>query len=70
MKMRKGIVGATVGALSLAGAAPVHASATDADACRIMGPYYVEGAVSCACIVVATIGQTVLPDSQWMCPSS
>lgn len=69
MRIRTGVVAAAVGALSLAGAAPVHASAAETDACRIMGPYYVEGAVSCACIVVATIGQTVLPDSQWLCPS-
>lgn len=70
MNIRNGVVAAAIGALSLAGAAPVHASAAEVDACRIMGPYYVEGALSCACILAATIGQTVLPDSQWACPSS
>lgn len=68
MRIRNGVVAAAIGALSLAGAAPVHATAAETDACRILGPYYVEGVVSCVCIVAATIGQTVLPDSQWACP--
>ena len=68
MRIRNGVVTAAIAALSIAGAAPVHASAAETDACAIVGPYYVEGAISCACIAVATIGQTVLPDSQWACP--
>lgn len=69
MKIRTGVAAAAIGAMSLVTAVPAHAAAADEGPCRIMGPYYVEGAVSCACIVAATIGQTVLPDSQWMCPS-
>lgn len=64
--MKNGIIAAVIGALSIAGAAPAQAT-TDAELCRIMGPQYVEGVRECVCIVVVTVGTTVLPGSQWMC---
>ena len=62
MKIKTTIAAAVIGALSLAGAVPAHASTTDADACQIMGPYYVEGAKECACLIIALLTPTPVPD--------
>ena len=53
MKIKTTIAAAVIGALSLAGAVPAHAST--ADACQIMGPYYVQGARDCACLIAALL---------------
>ena len=54
MKIKNGIVAAIIGAVSLAGAAPVHAS-TDPGPCQLMGPNYVGGAVDCVKYILVTL---------------
>lgn len=61
-KFRTGVVAGVIGALSLAGAVPAHASTADRDACQIMGPQYVEGVVGCACVVIALLAPSPVPD--------
>lgn len=58
---------------SLLAASSAPATASEAEFCR--GPYggapinyLIEDSISCTCILVATVGQIVLPDSQWQCP--
>ena len=58
---RIAVAAVAIGALSVAGAAPVRASSSAAT-CRMMGPNYLEGAVGCVCLVAATISDTPLPD--------
>ena len=67
MKGRIAVAAAAIGALSIAGAAPVRASSSAA-ACRITGPNYVEGVVGCVCLVAAVLPDTPLPDVH-VCPS-
>lgn len=62
MKIRTGIAAVAIGALSVGTAVPAHASTADADACRIMGPAYVDGVKECVCLVMALITPTPLPD--------
>lgn len=52
MKIKNAIVAGAIGALSLVGAAPAHAS-TDGP-CQIMGPNYVGGAVECVRYILVT----------------
>ena len=66
MKIKNGIVAAVIGALSVGGAAPVHAS-TDSGPCQLMGPYYVEGVRDCACFVAAVAADAVRPGSPPPC---
>lgn len=66
MKIKNAIVAAIVGAVSLAGAAPVSAS-TDDGPCQIMGPYYLEGVRDCACLIAAMAADAIKPDSPQPC---
>lgn len=61
MKIRTTVAAAVIGALSLAGVVPAHAS-TNEDACQIMGPYYLEGAKECVCLVIALLAPSPVPD--------
>lgn len=65
MKARA-LVAAAGAALAL-GALPAPAQATvETDHC-LEPPYTPQLILHCGCIAVATVGQTVLPDSQWAC---
>ncbi len=66
MKIKNTIVAAVIGALSIGGAAPVHAS-TDEGPCQIMGPYYFEGVRDCACLIAAMAADAIKPDSPQPC---
>jgi hypothetical protein len=67
VKIKNGVIAAAVAALALGTAVPAHAS--DAGPCQLMGPNYLDGVRSCACIVTALISDTPLPDQHGVCPS-
>jgi hypothetical protein len=62
-RIRKGAVAAVVGAMSLVGAAPVHASPQPVAPCQFLMPIYPEEVTYCACVTVGRVVIIVLPDS-------
>lgn len=67
MKTKTGIAVAAIGALSIVGAAPAQASEVPAGPCQFLMPISPGDVTYCACVKVATVGQVVLPGSQWAC---
>lgn len=65
-RIRKGAVAAAIGAMSLVGAAPVHASTEPVGPCQFMMPITVEDVGYCACVTVGRVVVLVLPGS-WAC---
>jgi hypothetical protein len=66
-RIRRGLVAGAAVALLVAPAAPAPASTpVTTDACRIMGPHYVEDAYNCVCGTVARV-LTAATGESWYC---
>lgn len=65
-RIRKGAITAVAAAMTLVGAAPVHASAVEAAPCQFLMPITAEDVAYCVCVRVGQVVVMVLPDS-WAC---
>lgn len=65
-RIRKGVITAGIAVMSVAGAAPVHASTPEAAPCQFLMPITVDDVTYCGCVTVGRVVNKVLPDS-WGC---
>lgn len=65
-RRRRALVAAAGAVLALSAMPAAAQASLDAKHC-LEPPYTPQLVAHCACVAVATVGQTVLPGSQWSC---